>query len=819
MKKILSALWLLTLIAIEARAQCDYNKSTNTISVWDWRQEFYQDMYVIGEPNQPYYSIPGATPGTGVPSPFIPPPGGSTNVNLQRFYNQYAQTNSLASVDCQPGDGWELLAKEFGTALVPTNTPFFALYNRYTGMVRAFFLMAQDPQTTQNGALVKMFHQVRQGHQDRETGILSHLFPVTKTIENFIKGGVMTSPNYYVSQRGYWLFADFPMAYDPCVCNFESKIRFEIETTQNMNITLNGDIVGYFTQSVANTPGNVNSKENIFNVAGNIVKSGNKSFESWAKAVAEIEKFANKQDIDLQNQILFGTTNMKNLLSTVPYLGAAFGVMDYFQSLDKGSGNASPMQFGANLKFQGNGSISQTNSFGVYTYWTPGSNQNSQTEKTIYDNPLGVVSFLKPIKLEYVDYYNRANDQYISFSPIRQYKIAEPVKFALNPSSGLEIIEIQASLVMRYKPMSKHVFDFFLDNSAKFGNFFTRPVGFINTPKFTDKVASVGLETEMLTYNTNNDSVLVSIRTPYVPLSCFDNTSVFLHRKSIDNNNPHVLDSYLGFVVKFIIKARVISQPDKEVVFLQTYFVDEYPSALNDGSNSHRWEEWDDNSQLPTFQSANGWNPAMPAPYALAKIDEHIQNTSTSIGLSVMRNLTLGQNLTITSTSPITFKAGNQITVEQNTYIGSETTLLIGLPNVDCDYNVRPMQYTQDEIKAFCSQGGIYDNHTMSKKGFEIEDRANHQINNVEFIDIAVVNPFDNSISIFYSLLHDGPVTIKLYSLTGKALFESKLSKNVKGSYSENIDVSNYNLPEGVYIMEIKSQQSNVKRVKLIKTR
>jgi hypothetical protein len=29
MKKILSALWLLTLIAIEARAQCDYNKSTN----------------------------------------------------------------------------------------------------------------------------------------------------------------------------------------------------------------------------------------------------------------------------------------------------------------------------------------------------------------------------------------------------------------------------------------------------------------------------------------------------------------------------------------------------------------------------------------------------------------------------------------------------------------------------------------------------------------------------------------------------------------------------------------------------------------------
>jgi hypothetical protein len=818
MRNILAPVLLLSFIAIEASGQCDYNKSNNTISVWDWRQEFYQNMYVIGEPNQPYYSIPGATPGTGVPSPFIPPTGGSTNINLQRFYNQYAQTNSLASVDCQPDDGWELLAKEFGTALVPVNTPFFALYNRYTGIVRAFFLMAQDPQTTQNGALVKLYHQVRQGQQDRETGILSHLFPVTNTIENFIKGGKMTSPNYYVSQRGYWLFADFPIAYDPCVCNFDSKVIFEIQTTQNMNITLNGDIVGYFTQSIANTPGNVNSKENIFNVAGNVVKSGNKSFESWAKAVAEIEKFAVKQDIDLQNQILVGTTNMKNLLSTVPYLGAAFGVMDYFQSLDKGSGNASPMQFGANLKFQGNGSITQTNSFGNYTYWTPGSNQNIQTEKTIYDNPLGVVSFLKPIRVEFVDYYNRANDAGISYSPIRQYKIAEPVKFALNPSSGLEIIEIQASLVMRYKPISKHIFNFFLDNSAKYGNFFTRPVGFLNTPKFIDKVKSVGLETEMLSYNTNNDSVLVSIRTPYVPLSCFDNTSVFLHRKSIDESNPHILDSYLEFLVKFIIKARVINDPEKEVVFLQTYTVEEYSSSLNDGNNSHRWEEWDENGQLPTFHSANGWNPALPAPYALAKIDEQIQNTSTSVGLSVMRNLTLGQNLSITSVSPITFKAGSQILVEQDTYIGSETTLMIGLPNVDCDYNAHPMQYSQDEINAFCSQGGIYDNHTMNKKGFEMEESVNHNINREEFIELSVVNPFANDINIFYSLIQDGLVSIKLYNITGNVIFESKLSNNTKGSYSEIIDVSYLNIPDGLYVIEFNSLESNAKRIKLLKT-
>jgi hypothetical protein len=678
--------------------------------------------------------------------------------------------------------------------------------------------MAQQPTTTQNGAIIKMYHKVDPGGGDRETAIFSHLYPITKPVENFIKSSVMASPNYYVSQQGYWLYADFPMAYDPCVCSFTSKIIFEIETTQQMSIVLNGSIVGYFSQVVASTPGNVSDKDNIFDIAGNIIKSGNKSYDSWSKSITEIEKFAKKQHIDLQNQILFGTTNMKNLLTAIPYLGVAFGVMDYFQSLSKGSNKSSPMQFGANLKFSGNGSITQTNPYGTYTYFSPGSNQSSATEKTIYDNPLGVVSFLKPIKLEYVDYYNSANGGGLSFAPIRQYKISEPVKFALNPSSGLEIVDIQASVVMRYKPISTHIFDFFLNNSAQYGNFFTRPVGFINTPKFVDKVKSVGLETEMFTYNTNKDSVLVSIRTPYVPLTCFDNTSIFLHRNSIDPNKPSQLDSYLDFIVKFIIKARVINQPEKEVIFLQSYTVSEISSELNNGENSHNWAEGDIYNQLPTFQSALGQQPALPSPFVLAKIDDQIQNASISDGTSVMRDLTLGPNLTITSVNPIVFSAGNEILVESDTYIGSESTLTIGLPNINCINDINAMRYTEPEIATFCSQGGLYANHSMSKTLDDAmsKDKLRQPLN-VKFINVNVVNPFSNNLIINYELLANGPVEISLQNLSGKTLFTSKLENSLVGSHIENIDLTGYNILDGMYILEFKSAESNVHRVKLIR--
>jgi hypothetical protein len=128
------------------------------------------------------------------------------------------------------------------------------------------------------------------------------------------------------------------------------------------------------------------------------------------------------------------------------------------------------------------------------------------------------------------------------------------------------------------------------------------------------------------------------------------------------------------------------------------------------------------------------------------------------------------------------------------------------------------MQYSQDEINAFCSQGGIYDNHSMSKKGFEIEESVNHNTNRQEFIELLVVNPFANDINIFYSLIQDGLVSIKLYNTIGNVIFESKLSNNTKGSYSEIIDVSYLNIPDGLYVIEFNSLESNAKRIKLLKT-
>jgi hypothetical protein len=262
----------------------------------------------------------------------------------------------------------------------------------------------------------------------------------------------------------------------------------------------------------------------------------------------------------------------------------------------------------------------------------------------------------------------------------------------------------------------------------------------------------------------------------------------------------------------------VINQPEKEVIFLQSYTVSEISSELNNVENSHNWGEGGVDSQLPTFQSANGSLPAMPAPFALAKIDDQIQNASISNGTSLMRDLTLGPNLTITSVNPIVFSAGNEILVESDTYIGSESTLTIGLPNIDCMNDINSMRYTEPEIAAFCKQGGLYANHSMSKNSeYAMSKDKLRQSFNLKFINVNVVNPFSNNLIINYELLENGPVEISLHNLSGKTVFTSKLENNLVGSHIENIDLTSHSILNGMYILEFKSAKSNAYRVKLIR--
>lgn len=164
-------------------------REANTSNTWDWTQERFYNMYVIGKTN-PVNPAPF--------SPFWSPLGGTGTNSLLTHFTQYP---NIQQKDFHPEDGWELLVKNFGEPTSPVANPFYALYNRYTGKVRAFLLVANIPTPYQNGALL----QAKFGG-GRANALWQHMRPIGEAVENFDNSLYADMNNRYENQEYYWLF-------------------------------------------------------------------------------------------------------------------------------------------------------------------------------------------------------------------------------------------------------------------------------------------------------------------------------------------------------------------------------------------------------------------------------------------------------------------------------------------------------------------------------------------------------------------------------------------------------------------------------------
>ncbi|NJL12450.1 MAG: T9SS type A sorting domain-containing protein [Microscillaceae bacterium] len=179
-----------------------------------------------------YIFVDGIPQRTSINSPFFLASTGVFNPNIYHLQTQDVK-------DFLPEDGWELLTRDFGisaTGAGAVTNPSFALYNRYTATIRFFFLLTQSSSPPHEGAIVSLSFD--KSVQVNESALFASAFPVMPALINFEKGLQLNYPNQYQNEAYYWLFAEFPVAYDPCTCLFESNIIFSVSTFANINSQL-----------------------------------------------------------------------------------------------------------------------------------------------------------------------------------------------------------------------------------------------------------------------------------------------------------------------------------------------------------------------------------------------------------------------------------------------------------------------------------------------------------------------------------------------------------------------------------------------------
>lgn len=561
---------------------------------WDWMQTTFTG-YRPGVPGpQPYQ----------ITSPFFNTTG---NANLLGL-------SLPATKNYLPQDGWEFVAKNFGTPTEGTDHPWFMLYNRYTGTLRIFMQINSTTSTFQSALL----HVQPTSAPRIYTNAVLNLSGANAIELKRLQGNMTRTIANKYSNSGqgsgfspYWLYGDIQTMYDPCVCRYNSTLNIVAELFSNW--TLNVDIKGQLNTAIVlqqqgnttvNTSGPLSGISKSLNGSINFLQDIGKFMEAGNALEQYGERFA--LGLNLSGYNLFtasqnGDFNIERLLktfgTTIGSLNGMFNVVSTISSLfQKRTAQTAPPIIRTTgfaetkLNATANGNIQTFGNFGNGFVLTPGataSTANSSSHiRPAYNNPLGVFNILKKPKLEYmkfkpitlatylayastqecIDYPSDCPAQPTSSQYIIYVKSTEPLRYLFNPASNLRIKSITASIVFdmgmgnlpfalgNYLPTSPAACD------ASFGN---RSFAFRQLDEKALNHAGFNIVLGENNQGLNN----ATISTQFLPASCFEKMGF-------------MLSSSGGSIPKLTLKVNLVLEPISNIPganvehIVQTYSFD-----------------------------------------------------------------------------------------------------------------------------------------------------------------------------------------------------------------------------------------------------
>lgn len=540
--------------------------------------------------------------------------------------------------------------------------------------------------------------------------------------------------------------------------------------------------------------------------------------------------------IDNINKILGGVKNVATLL---PHVGWTIALVDFFS---QGGGQkketvstTAPMSFDVNMRFKG--AITKSTFLPPVYFYTPGSpNQPNTSKKPFYNNTLGVVTVLKQPEIQHVNYISKPAafvtgvcgvapptgiNSFYDFR-FKHYRLKEPVKYVVNPASKLEVISIDAAFVLEYTkkaidPLFLQRGDF-TSNLSRVTHFYYNaqiPALFDDPNEWVDDdvVDRVHNHSDMLvdyymenfdTANINSNQVVFRVRTKYVPLNCFENTSFILHagRTAHPEYAPRVL-------VKLFIKMKRTDSPNAEpITQVVTWDLkDATNTCINAGPPiidlSPLYE-----SSCSNVGAAGGLNPIYPRRIINPSFPTVFYSAKTirvQAGTLISQNLFARDSIIIENgaviDSGVVIHAGKEVIVHPDNQF-HDVILRTGELNINqCqDADIAAMFANNDEISGIC-QNPQYLARIVGNKTGDIPSTDNQQ--EARFVFKLFPNPSNNITYASYILPMDNtePVTISVTDLLGREILLPLQNAYLIGEQATKLDFEN--IDAGVYFVNL----------------
>lgn len=261
----------------------------------------------------------------------------------------------------------------------------------------------------------------------------------------------------YLNGRSKWFVADFPMDYDPCICQFDSRLQIDVNLITQADVKLTGQTTGTLV-SAANGTSTTSSE---FDKGIPFIRKVNGALEAGGKSYDNIDKFTSKMSALLPDKAsslksLSDASKLSNFLKdglgALPYVGAAVSMLDFFMG---GGKDAGPQQvviqpMTIEMSTTTTGTITTNNWATGIPFHNPGNRLSRSIPENVpfYNEAMGVFSLLKRPTVEVRTTTPYTGSGTSSPSVTRySFRLTEDLQYVINPASKLEVQDFQAALV------------------------------------------------------------------------------------------------------------------------------------------------------------------------------------------------------------------------------------------------------------------------------------------------------------------------------------------------------------------------------------
>ncbi|AMJ67260.1 hypothetical protein AXW84_18880 [Hymenobacter sp. PAMC 26628] len=367
-----------------------------------------------------------------------------------------------------PGDGWELIRRDLGYldsgAEAKTTNPLLILYNRRTSVLRVFTCVG-DPQNNFQFAEIKLKFGTTATYKAATLNRMSALGVALEDTEP------RTNPEFvsatrYLNGRSKWFVADFPMDYDPCICQFDSQFNIEVNLITQADVKLLGKTAGsLIAMKDGGTGTATGSTDPDMDKGLPFIRKINSALDAGGKSYDNIDKFTTKMAnlfpdkatplSSFKDASKLGNF-MKDGLNSLPYVGAALSMLDYFMGGGQDAGPQKVVMEPMTIEMSTTitGTITTNNWYTSLSFQNPGNrNPNNIPEKIpFYNEAMGVFSLLKRPTVDVrttTPYTGAGGAPQPGTQPFTRYsfRLTEDLQYVINPAARLEVQDFQAALV------------------------------------------------------------------------------------------------------------------------------------------------------------------------------------------------------------------------------------------------------------------------------------------------------------------------------------------------------------------------------------